>query len=128
MISAKSWFSPSIAESLGAFFSRITSKSLTNRDFIVKRRGEGFDTTYTLNPVTNDEGDSVKTPLTDADKELAEKKEDLSAKVAHKPIEDWGKQSSGKKDEKKDEESGETDASKSPFLNRNRGAAATEDE
>jgi hypothetical protein len=58
----------------------------------------------------------------------AEKKEDLSAKVAHKPIEDWGKQSSGKKDDKKDEESGETDASKSPFLNRNRGAAATEDE
>lgn len=95
-----------------------TFKSLTNRDFVVKRTGTGFDTTYTIQPATNEEGDSVKTPLSDADKELAEKKPDLSEKVKLKPIAEWGKVSEKKKDEDSKDE-GET--SKSPFLNRNAG-------
>lgn len=102
-----------------------TYKSLTNRDFVVKRRGEGFDTTYTLNPLVNDEGDPVKTPLSDADKELAEKKADLSDKVTLKTYDEWGKTKEKKKKDEDDDSS--DDASESPFLNRNRSSSKDEE-
>jgi hypothetical protein len=96
-----------------------TFKSLTNRDFVVKRTGTGYETTYTIQPATNDEGDSVKTPLSDADKELAEKKADLTEKVKLVPLSEWGKVKAKKKDEESKDDS---EAAASPFLNRNRDA------
>lgn len=93
-----------------------TYKSITNRDFVITRKGTGRDTTYTMNPAVNEEGDSVKTPLTDADKELAEKKPDLSERVKLPAYEDWGKKRGGGK---KQEAAADGDTAKSPFLNRN---------
>lgn len=95
----------------------LTYKDLTTRDFVIKRRGTGFDTTYTLNPATNDEGDAVKTPLTKADKELVEKKPDLTTRIAMKDADDWGKVKKAKSEAPDDED--EEEGEESPFLKRN---------
>lgn len=93
----------------------LTYKDLTTRDFTIRRRGTGFDTTYTIQPAVNEDGDAVKTPLSDEDKELGEKKPDLTARVAKVKQEDWGKVRSKGKD--KDEE-GDGKPRSNPFLKR----------
>lgn len=102
----------------------LTYKSLTNRDFILRRRGEGYDTTYTLNPVTDDEGETVKKALTKADKELAEKKADLTEKMATKDVAEWGKV----KEKKKGKDAPDSETEDSPFLNRNKKKDEGDDE
>ncbi len=100
----------------------LTYKQLTTRDFIIRRRGTGFDTTYSINPVTDDEGNSPKTALSKADKELVEGKADLSVRVALKEVEDWGKLPKGKakSGDGEEDDAPEGKASDSPFLNRNK--------
>lgn len=105
----------------------LTYKSLTNRDFILRRRGDGYDTTYSLNVVTDDDGEPLKKALTKKDKELAEKKPDLSAKVAKKDLEEWGKVKE-KREGKGGKGAPATDAEDSPFLNRNKKKDDSDDE
>jgi hypothetical protein len=97
----------------------LTYKSLTNRDYIVRRRGTGFDTTYSLSPEVDEEGETKKKPLSAADKELDEKKADLTEKVAMKSVEDWGVIKK-KAEESEGSKKPDSDAGESPFLNRNK--------
>ncbi len=102
----------------------VTYKSLTTRDFVIRRRGTGFDTSYSIQPVTNDEGESVKTPLSAEDKELIKGKADLATYIALKDIKDWGKPPVSKKE--KDEKGGGSggDGNRTnPFL-KNKGKKA----
>jgi len=48
-----------------------TYKGLTNRDYVVTRSGTGLDTSYRIEPATNDEGETTKTPMSENDKVLA---------------------------------------------------------
>lgn len=101
----------------------LTFKSLTNRDYIVRRRGTGYDTTYSLSPEVDGEGETKKKALTAADKELAEKKSDLTERVAMKSVEDWGVVKKAKGDDDEEGKGGKkpkSDAEESPFLNRNK--------
>jgi hypothetical protein len=76
-----------------------TYKGLTSRDFRVKRTGVKLNTEYHITPVINDEGDPVKTPMSAADKELAEKAPDLAGFFKRPSYEEWGVRNSGSSDE-----------------------------
>lgn len=67
-----------------------TFKGLTSRDFTITRRGTGLDTSYDIKPVVNDEGETVKAPMSDNDKKLAEDANPVELKVPS--FDDWGKQ------------------------------------
>lgn len=95
----------------------LTYKGITTRDFVIRRRGSGYQTTYSVNPATDDEGESRKTPLSKADKELIEGKKDLEPFVALKEKPEWGVRKTKDKDDKP---SGAANAKNSPFLNRNK--------
>lgn len=62
---------------------------LTSRDFKITRRGSGLNTKYTIRPANVDGGPSE---MSEADKELATEKFDLSAYASAPDYEDWGKQ------------------------------------
>ncbi len=61
---------------------------LSSRDFEVTRRGNGFDTAYSVLPADPDGG---KTPLSEADKALEAEKNDLSYYVDPPALDEWGK-------------------------------------
>jgi hypothetical protein len=94
----------------------MTYKDLTTRDFVIRRSGTGYDTSYSIQPWTDDEGETKKTPLSAEDKELAEKKKDLTSRIEKKEIKDWGKVAK-KKD---DDDDGDEADSESPFLKKQR--------
>ena len=77
-------------------YQKVTNyKSLTNRDFVVTRTGEKLDTKYAIEPFVNDEGDAVKTPLSDNDKKLIEEAPDISDFFKIPSYDDWGKRGGG---------------------------------
>jgi hypothetical protein len=51
-------------------------KGLLNRDWVITRIGEGLKTKYRIEPLLDDNGDPIKKPMSDKDKELAEGKAD----------------------------------------------------
>jgi hypothetical protein len=66
----------------------VTYKGLTSRDFVIKRRGTGMATKYTIEPADPDAGPVV---MSSNDKKLAEGKQDLTGKVSPEPYDSWGK-------------------------------------
>lgn len=68
-----------------------TFKGLTSRDFTVTRRGTGLDTSYDIKPVVDDEGNTVKAPMSENDKKLAEDQPDLAGYFSPPSYEEWGK-------------------------------------
>ena len=83
---------------------------LDTRDFIVRRRGTGKNTSYSVLAV-----DGGPTDMSKADKALAEEKYDLNEIVTPPDYETWGK--FGKKD---DEEEEQGPVRESPFASRRR--------
>lgn len=65
----------------------IVYKGLKSRDFRIKRRGTGFETTYSIEPADPDGGPQ---PMSASDKELAEEKFDLNEFVIPQSYETWG--------------------------------------
>lgn len=66
-----------------------TFKGLTTRDFVIKREGTGgLDTSYSVNAATDDEGNSVKTPMSDNDKKLADEAPEVTFRIPS--FEAWG--------------------------------------
>lgn len=61
---------------------------LNNRDYTITRKGTGLDTSYDIKPVVVD-GETVKTPLSDSDKKLAEDANPVEFKIPS--FDDWGK-------------------------------------
>jgi hypothetical protein len=72
-----------------------TYKDLTNRDFTITRRGLKLDTTYDIEPVVDEEGNTNATPMSEADKTLAGEAADLNEYFKKKSYEDFGKQAGG---------------------------------
>jgi hypothetical protein len=72
-----------------------TYKGLSSRDFKVKRRGSGRDTTYSILPADPEGGSE---PLSKSDEKLIEEKPDLSWFVTPPSYEEWGKEKKKKKD------------------------------
>lgn len=66
-----------------------TFKGLTNRDYTVTRKGLGLDTTYDIKPVVDDEGNTVKAPMSVKDEEIAAEAPEVSFKAPS--FEEWGK-------------------------------------
>lgn|SRR5574338_91090 len=83
---------------------------LASRDFIVRRRGTGKNTKYSVNPV-----DGGATPLSKEDKSLAEEKYDLVEMITPPAYEVWGKRGQGE-----DEEQEQTPVRESPFAGKRR--------
>lgn len=83
---------------------------LDSRDFIVRRRGTGKNTKYSVNPV-----DGGATPLSKTDKLLAEEKYDLNEVITPPAYEVWGKRGSSS-----DEDTEETPVRESPFASKRR--------
>ena len=74
----------------------IVYKGLTSRDFRIKRKGSGFDTTYSIEPADPDGGPQ---PMSEADKELAEDKFNLDEFVVPQSYESWGVRATSEKKE-----------------------------
>jgi hypothetical protein len=72
-----------------------TYKSLTSRDFKITRRGLKLDTTYDIEPVVDDEGNTSATPMSDADKEVAKEAPDLEGFFTIPTFEEWGNAKGG---------------------------------
>jgi len=73
-----------------------TFKGLTSRDFTVTRKGTGLSTSYDIKPVVDPEtGDTKATPLSTADKALAEEAPDLTDYFKKPEYSEWGKRSQG---------------------------------
>ena len=68
-----------------------TFKGLTNRDFRITRRGVKLDTTYDIEPVVDDEGNTKATPLSEADKTLAADAPDMTNYYTQPKYDDFGK-------------------------------------
>lgn len=85
----------------------IVFKGLKSRDFRIKRRGSGFDTTYSIEPADPDGGPQ---PMSASDKELAENKYDLNEFVTPQSYDSWGVRVAEKPDV--------TPARQSPFARR----------
>ena len=86
-------------------------RGLASRDFVVTRRGERLDTTYSILPADPDGGAQ---PLSAADKKLAKDKHDLTYYVEPPAYDEWGRQ-------KKKQSEGQTTfepTSESPFKRR----------
>jgi hypothetical protein len=72
-----------------------TFKGLTTRDFKIKREGSGgLDTSYAIVPVVDDDGNTSKTPMSDADKALAADASEIKYRVP--ALEEWGVKGSAK--------------------------------
>jgi hypothetical protein len=71
-----------------------TYKDLTSRDFKITRSGTGLDTTYNIEPVVNEEGDPVKTPLSENDVKLIEEAPKIEFKIPS--FNEWNKSGSNK--------------------------------
>jgi hypothetical protein len=63
-------------------------RGLASRDFVVTRRGERLDTSYSILPADPDGGAKA---LSAADKKLAKNKNDLTYYVEAPPYDEWGK-------------------------------------
>ena len=71
-----------------------TYKDLTSRDFVVSRKGIKLNTNYFIEPLTDENGDQVKAPLSDKDKELIEGAPEVNLKAPD--YAEWGKKKSKK--------------------------------
>jgi hypothetical protein len=87
----------------------VTYKGLMSRDFKVKRRGSGMNTTYSIEPADPDGGPKE---MSAKDKKLVEEKYDFTPDVTPQPYDSWGKQ------EQAEQESRAIPADASPFLKR----------
>jgi len=69
-------------------------KGLTSRDFRITRRGRARDpkTRYDIEPMLDNDGNSMPVPMTDADKKLAADKPDLKLWVTPPSYESWSKE------------------------------------
>lgn len=83
---------------------------LDTRDFVVRRRGTGKNTSYSVLAV-----DGGPTELSKSDKELASEKYDLNEIVEPPAYEVWGKRGSSSEEQEED-----TPVRESPFANRRR--------
>jgi hypothetical protein len=68
-----------------------TFKGLTSRDFRITRRGTGLSTSYDIEPVVDDKGDTKATPMSAADRKLAEDAPDLTGFFRKPEYSEWGK-------------------------------------
>ena len=72
-----------------------TFKGLTSRDFVVTREGTGgLDTSYDVKPVVDEEGNTSKTPMSEADEALAAESSPVVYRIPN--YEEWGKGGSSK--------------------------------
>lgn len=94
-----------------------TFKGLTSRPFTVTRRGTGLDTSYDIEPVVDDEGNTSASPMTEAEKKLAAEADPIEYKIPS--YEDWGKKS-----RKSSGDSAPPVADVSPFMKKRQEATA----
>lgn len=72
-----------------------TYKGLTSRRFTITRKGVELDTTYDIKPEVDDEGNTVKTPMSKEEKALAEESSEVEFTIPS--FEDWGVRGKKKK-------------------------------
>lgn len=65
-----------------------TYKDLTSRDFKITRRGIKLNTSYDIEPIVDDSGASLPTPMSDHDKSLVEAASPVEFKIPD--YENWG--------------------------------------
>lgn len=70
----------------------VTFKGLTTRDFTITRQGTGLDTSYSVQPIVDDEGNTKKTPMSANDKKLAEEAFTVEFKIPS--YDSWGSKGS----------------------------------